>query len=282
MAKQMMDIRVIKGFTYGQSNEHLRVQSERSRAVIEEKGNYDSTRRHLNFEIVKGCVVAPVDMTRSIPRRIRENLAARGIEDPNDRCIARGIEPKYRTVVNFMLGGSRDRMRELTFGDQEIDFERTDVNNSHIQRKKDIEEWAKDVYRFISDKFGDENIAAFVVHLDETNPHIHCTLLPIQDGKFAYKKIFAGKDKFEFSARTKALHNDFAEVNKKWGLDRGDSISETGAKHRSTEEYRRALTADCTEKEKKIEAADMTLAQLYKEIKRAEIRLKGLNTMINN
>lgn len=32
-------------------------------------------------------------------------------------------------------------------------------------------------------KYGEENIAAFIVHCDELNPHIHCTLLPIKDGR---------------------------------------------------------------------------------------------------
>lgn len=46
----------------------------------------------------------------------------------------------------------------------------------------------KDVYRFVADKYGEENIVAFILHLDETNPHVHCTLLPIKDGKFAYNR----------------------------------------------------------------------------------------------
>ena len=116
--------------------------------------------------------------------------------------------------------------------------------NTRIKRMSDIERWAKDVYSFVSGKYGEQNIAAFIVHLDELNPHVHCTLLPIKDGRFAYKEIFAGKDKFEYSARMKQLHTDFfAEVNTRWGMSRGTSISETGARHRTTEEYRRILFA---------------------------------------
>jgi len=45
------------------------------------------------------------------------------------------------------------------------------------------------VYRSASDKWGEENIVAFIVHLDETNPHIHMTLLPIdKDKKSVFKK----------------------------------------------------------------------------------------------
>ena len=137
-------------------------------------------------------------------------LRSRGIKDPNEGLA----EPRFRTVVNFIFGGSRERMTELAFGDQKVNLTHG-ADNSHLTRCKDIEEWAKDVYRFVADKYGEENIVAFILHLDETNPHVHCTLLPIKDGKFAYKQIFAGKDKYEFSARMKALHSEFADVNKR-------------------------------------------------------------------
>ena len=42
-----------------------------------------------------------------------------------------------------------------------------------------------------------------------------------------------------------ALHDELAKVNEKWGLTRGVSIAETGARHRSTEEYRRWLANEC-------------------------------------
>ena len=179
------------------------------------------------------------------------------------------------------MGGSRERMQELAFGNQKVDFSK-DSDNSHIVRKPEIEQWAKDVYSFVSDKYGEENIAAFVVHLDELNPHVHCTLLPIKNGRFAYKEIFAGKDKFEYSERMKQLHSDFAEVNRKWGMSRGTSIAETGAKHRSTEEYRRMLSEECTTKEEQIERHKAVLASLQSDIRLAERRVKGLTSMVEN
>lgn len=172
-------------------------------------------------------------------------------------------------------------MQELAFGNQKVDFSK-DSDNSHIVRKPEIEQWAKDVYSFVSDKYGEENIAAFVVHLDELNPHVHCTLLPIKNGRFAYKEIFAGKDKFEYSERMKQLHSDFAEVNRKWGMSRGTSIAETGAKHRSTEEYRRMLSEECTTKEEQIERHKAVLASLQSDIRLAERRVKGLTSMVEN
>ena len=218
--KQVMDFRPSKGITTAQSNEHQRRWTEKGWGSAESTGNYDRSRERLNFE-VRGGKVCPIDKSRSIPERMADILRSRGIKDPNEGLA----EPRFRTVVNFIFGGSRERMTELAFGDQKVNLTHG-ADNSHLTRCKDIEEWAKDVYRFVADKYGEENIVAFILHLDETNPHVHCTLLPIKDGKFAYKQIFAGKDKYEFSARMKALHSEFADVNKRWGMERGTSVSD--------------------------------------------------------
>lgn len=67
-----------------------------------------------------------------------EILRDRGIKDPNE-----GLEePRFRTVANFIFGGSRERMTELAFGDQKVDLTHG-ADNSHLHRCKDIEDWAK-------------------------------------------------------------------------------------------------------------------------------------------
>ena len=275
-AKQVMDFRPSKGISTAQSNEHLRNWTQKGWDNALSKGNYDPTRERLNFEI-RGGKVCPVDKTRSIPMRMAQNLKERGIKDPNEGLP----EPRFRTVVNFIFGGSRERMNELAFGNQPLDLT-LGADNSSLHRCKDIEEWAKDVYRFVAGKYGEENIVAFVVHLDEKNAHVHCTLLPIQEGRFAYKKIFAGADKYEFSARMKQLHDDYAKVNERWGMSRGSSIAETGAKHRTTEEYRRQLSEELTRNEQSIAGQLRTLRSLEAEIRLAERRVKGLSSMIEN
>lgn len=172
-------------------------------------------------------------------------------------------------------------MHELAFGTQKVDLKR--CGQYPHQRKSDIERWAKDVYAFVCGRYGEQNIAAFIVHLDELNPHVHCTLLPIKDGRFAYKEIFAGKDKFEYSARMKQLHTDFfAEVNTKWGMERGRSVAETGARHRTTEEYRRMLSEECTTIEQQIGRHQEVLSALHSDIRLAERRVKGLTSMVEN
>ena len=107
--------------------------------------------------------------------------------------------------------------------------------------------------------------------------------MPItQQNKFSYKELFAGSDKNDFRERTIQLHNELAVVNEKWGLGRGLSKTVTGARHRSTEDYRAELHKECNNLETEIAEKHETLRELYADIRQAEKRCKGLTTMISN
>lgn len=296
--KNVIDMRPGKGFTTSQSNEHLRRMADKESAK-KAQWNYDPSRERLNFEIGKGGVVKEVDKTKSIPQRIKENLEARGIKDPNIPLINQGKDPYYRTIANFILGGNREVMRNLAFGNQKVNWKHG-ANNSDLKRMPEIEAWAKDAYAFMCKKYGEQNIAAFVVHLDETNPHCHCTVLPItKKNKFSFFGVFlkGNNTKDALSEYMDSLHTEYAEeVGLKYGMERGDSIKETGAVHRTTEEYRRKLWKDAQEKEEEVRENIRTIEQqnsmitnqrgiiasLSREIKHSAARLKALATMNKN
>lgn len=296
--KNVIDMRPGKGFTTSQSNEHLRRMADKESAK-KAQWNYDPSRERLNFEIGKGGVVKEVDKTKSIPQRIKENLEARGIKDPNIPLINQGKDPYYRTIANFILGGNREVMRNLAFGNQKVDWKHG-ADNSDLKRMPEIEAWAKDAYAFMCKKYGEQNIATFVVHLDETNPHCHCTVLPItKKNKFSFFGVFlkGNNTKDALSEYMDSLHTEYAEeVGLKYGMERGDSIKETGAVHRTTEEYRRKLWKDAQEKEEEVRENTRTIEQqnstitnqrgiiasLSRKIKHSAVRLKALATMIKN
>lgn len=83
-AKQVLDVHVSKGITVAQSNEHMRNWTEKGWKRATDLGNYDPTREHLNFEVVSGGKIRPIDKGRSIPERMAELLHKRGIKDPNE------------------------------------------------------------------------------------------------------------------------------------------------------------------------------------------------------
>lgn len=289
--KNVIDMRASKGFSPSQSNEHLRCLSDCKRAQ-KASWNYDPSREHLNFEIGKGGVVTEVNKSKTINQRIKENLDSRSIVNPNKKLIDQGLDPKYRTVVNFILGGNREVMRNLAFGNQKVDWEHG-ADNTALKRMPEIETWAKDAYAFMCKKYGEQNIAAFVVHLDEANPHVHCTVLPIiEKNRFSFIKTFMGgiDSKDALSKYMVNLHTEYAEeVGLKYGMERGDSTKETGAVHRTTEEYRRQLWEEAEKKREEvknntstIESQKSTIETLSREIKHSTIRLKAIQTMIQN
>lgn len=293
--KQVCDIRAGKRMTIAQSNEHLRV-GDISAFNANRAGNLDPTRTRLNFEIGKGGVVKEVDQKTSIAKRIKAIFDSHGIKDPNIGIEDEELKKKrvgVRTHANIILQGSRETMRQLAFGDQQVDYEHG-ADNSHVTRSPEIEKWATDMYNFIARKYGEENIAAFVVHLDETNPHIHCTLVPItKSGKLSWVDFFNAKKKYDYSKHLDQLHTELAEVNEKWGLKRGDSVAQTGAQHKT---YLQWLKEQILGNKKTIEEQGETITrqsteiseqkqQLYAinaEIKTAEKKLKSFTSMLNN
>ena len=293
--KQVCDIRAGKRMTIAQSNEHLRV-GDISAFNANRAGNLDPTRTRLNFEIGKGGVVKEVDQKTSIAKRIKAIFDSHGDKDPNIGIEDEELKKKrvgVRTHANIILQGSRETMRQLAFGDQQVDYEHG-ADNSHVTRSPEIEKWATDMYNFIARKYGEENIAAFVVHLDETNPHIHCTLVPItKSGKLSWVDFFNAKKKYDYSKHLDQLHTELAEVNEKWGLKRGDSVAQTGAQHKT---YLQWLKEQILGNKKTIEEQGETITrqsteiseqkqQLYAinaEIKTAEKKLKSFTSMLNN
>ena len=277
--KQVVHFQAKAGFTTAQSNEHQRRWTEKGWEFSNANGRIDRTREHLNFEIVRGGRIQPVDKSRSIPEKLADNLSSRGIKDPNAKY---GDEPKIRTVVDFVISGSHDRLTELAFGNQTVDFS-DGADNGSLERRPEVEQWATDMYGVLCDRYGEENILSFIVHLDERSPHIHADIVPVtSDNRISFKQLFAGRDKYEYRQKSLELHDAFARVNERWGLERGDSVAVTGAKHRSSEEYRRDLSAQCTSLEHEIHGKMERLSQLDDSIRLAERRVKGLQTMVSN
>lgn len=263
------------GISTPESNEQQRKWSDNlwDKKAQDSLANYDPSRAHLNFEVTRGGKVQPIDTSKSIQQKMEDILLARGIKNPNAR---KNVRRKQRILAQMIFGGSRERMLEIAFGDQKPDFTKG-ADNSHLTRSKDIEKWAVDVYNFVAKRFDEQNIVSFYVHLDETNPHCHCTVIPVDEEKkrISWKHVF-GQTPAEESSTFTSLHNElFKEVGSHWGMERGSNMAETGAKHRSTEEYKRDLVRE-------VQSLENTKEGLEKQIHRMEIKLKSISTMIAN
>ena len=78
------------------------------------------------------------------------------------------------------------------------------------------------------------------------------------------------------------LHSRLAEVNERYGLERGDDLTITGAKHKSTETYRRELADECRTLSNEVGMKQTLLSGLNRSITKAETKIKALQTMVSN
>ena len=83
------------------------------------------------------------------------------------------------------------------------------------------EKFFKETYKFLSERYGKENVVSAYVHMDETTPHIHFAFVPVvMDKKKNILKVSAKEaiDKKELQV----FHNDLsAYMEKIFGRDVG-------------------------------------------------------------
>lgn len=130
---------------------------------------------------------------------------------------------------------------------------------------KDMRAWEQyaffeDCARFFMDKYGYENVLSAVVHMDETTPHLHLNIVPINEGRVSSKSLF---DRRKLAQLQTEL---WEQVGKRYGLKRGKYGS--AAKHVSAAEHRakniveeakqRGAEIDEQTEKKKTELADLT------------------------
>lgn len=97
----------------------------------------------------------------------------------------------------------------------------TAENNENIN----INAWAEKSLNWIKDTFGEKNIIASTLHLDETSPHIHTEVVPIDDkGKLNAKSYTGGR------MAMMNLHTSYAKEMEVFGLQRGEKASKAKKK----------------------------------------------------
>lgn len=84
---------------------------------------------------------------------------------------------------------------------------------------------------WLADTFGEENILSMDIHRDEHTPHAHFLVTPIRENQYACKKIINGRN------AVRGLQNSFYDAVKHFGLERGELVEYTNAKHKSSLQF---------------------------------------------
>lgn len=267
----------------------------------DDDNHYDWSRNRLNFVVDKGKIIPLVNSQLNIAERHKKRLEELGFN-----YNRKDGKSRPNTVMDFILGGDRETMRKMAFGEQSVCWDHLAKANNSIFRNKAIESWAIDSYRFLANKYGEDNIISFIVHLDETSPHAHAQVVPAalvnvggrprkgqnverrEKPKVSFDAVLGG---LELGDYLQQLQDDYAAiVGSKYGLERGErwqdlTLEERKKRgHLSKKDY--AAWQDNKKKmaelDVQIENKKMTLKELQSELNKAERRVKGLTTMIGN
>ena len=186
--------------------------------------NADPLRTHLNKELIM-FPEGVASRSQAIQHRI------------DNAGISRKISKTQVRAIRILLTGSPDKMKE-------------------IESAGRLEDWCNDNIEWLNRTYGKDNVVSAVLHLDESTPHLHATIVPITTGerrkakqeqstpKKKYNKKSIGTvrlcaDDIMTRIKLKEYQNSYSESMHNYGLERGIDGSE--AKHISTSQYYREL-----------------------------------------
>lgn len=218
--------------------------------------NADASRTHLNWDMI----TFP-DGVNNRTEAIQHRLETAGLQ--------RKIGKNQVRAVRIMLSGSREDMKR-------------------IEQAGKLDDWCRDNLDWLKKTYGAENIVSAVVHLDETTPHIHATMIPIVTGerRKAKSEQATGKKKYRKKStdtarlcaddvmsrvRLKEYQNTYAEQMAKYGLQRG--IDGSQAKHITTSQYYRDLLTQ-------FESIQENITQLLEQKEQTEQELSSVKADI--
>ena len=242
--------------------------------------NADPTRTHLNRELIQ----FPDGVTNRT-QAIQHRLDTAGLK--------RKIANNQVRAIRILLTGTHEDMVQ-------------------IEKNGRLDEWCQDNIDWLRKTYGADNVVSVVLHMDESTPHLHATVVPIvhterqrkkkeQEVKRTYRKKAPAPrlcaDDVMSRANLKRYQNTYAEAMQKYGLQRGIEGSE--AQHISTHEYYRSLMAQGKDIQEDVEAllkqkeqAEQELSKIKSEKKTEELKntaaktattaLKGINSLLGS
>lgn len=190
-----------------------------------ETPNADSRRAHLNRSW-NGCAWVPWGDTERQPGA---HLAA--VQARLDDFQQRGgkIQANAVLAIEVLMSASPEAFKDPGF---------------------DFEGWLSAQTDYLAKRFGERNIVAVVLHLDEETPHVHALIVPEIErierrGKkpanpdkprpAKLKPVLAASHWVDGRAKLAALQTDYASAMSRFGLHRGKERS--GARHTPVSEY---------------------------------------------
>lgn len=201
------------------------------------------------------------------PERSRDNYAF--VESRNfyrdAMRIVRENAPKTKTVrkdavllCNFVVTSDHEFFQRLPRNQQRALF--------------------RDALDWFGNRYGKNLIASAVIHMDESTPHMHLSVVPIKDGRLAAKNLFT-------KSELRDLQTAFArDVGAKYGLQRGvegsnrHHLTELQFKIQASEEALKRASERVSEATKEESMLRQMASDAEKRLSKTRAEAAGVNT----
>jgi hypothetical protein len=174
-----------------------------------------------------GGLSAHIERTMDVPNADKEytgwNFRAAGSgdlwKDIQDKLSENKIEEVRKNGVyalEFLMTASPEFFDDLKL----VKTSASDLEMREVRGLKKVTDFMLRSKTWLENQFGESNLVAMKLHLDEKTPHIHAIVTPIVEGKNGKKKLSA-KSFIDGREKLRALQDSFAETHKESGLKRG-------------------------------------------------------------
>lgn len=291
------------------SSNILGLQREAEDRIAQNTRNIDHERSFMNLFIhgqdeSGNPIVNHEKPDRSLEDRIYgriNDVGAKVRRDRQETSVERGHNTKESVVCEGMiLQVSHAWTMELLKQDDMLD------ENGQIRKDRQLPTDGKvysmfmEMYRFVCDRFGAENVVGACIHLDEYTPHMHVFVVPItmkekryagkaltdEDGNTIVRGVLDAKNIFS-PTTIKQLWPDIAEHLKDYGVSRAEGrvpksaytdVATMEAVVRQKQEEIRQKNEEISKQDISLESKVLANKRLANEIEQKSEQVKGLDS----
>jgi hypothetical protein len=144
-------------------------------------------------------------------------------------------------------------------------FNGIETDRQKLAAHPTFQEWKKATVAWARAELG-QNIVDIALHMDESNPHMHVLFVPMVEGRLCAKEVTSRSEMVR-------RQTSYADVMGKFGLQRGDSATETHRRHTPLKDKPSATGGKVIQEQAAvIEALRAELAQAQVAVEKAQAR----------
>lgn len=169
---------------------------------------------------------------RSHPEREEENRTWKRYEETMTQTIRKAIKAQEQAT------GRKVRKDANVLCELVLTF------SPEMEERVNLPEWVRTNFAWVRDTFGKGKMIRADLNRDEATTHLHCfVIMTDENGRFNSSRFFNKKKQIV------EMQDSYAEAMRPFGLERGLSKEQTGAKHQTLHEWKKA---ECERLEREI------------------------------